>query len=168
MHILWAPLTFLNLNLLPALRRRVLTPKRHLHRRRRPKRHGSIAMAEDLESLRIYLGLEAFPVLLGHSNCAGISLAYPELYERVEKLILIGGQVLGYDNETNFKKFAAERAPLPQYKKVYETWGGGYPTTDAEFKTFLQGILPSYFVVPEKGMRGFDELMEGARCMFGT
>jgi hypothetical protein len=64
--------------------------------------------------------------------------------------MLIGGQVLGYDNEPNFKMFAAERAPLPQYKKAYETWGGGYPTTDAEFKTFLQGILPSYFVDPEK------------------
>ena len=116
-----------------------------------PTKMSSTSMAEDLESLRTYLDIPTFPVLMGHSNAGSISLAYAELHpDRVEKLVLIGGQLLGYDGSATFKKFAEERAPKEPFKKAYETWGAGLPKTDEEFHTFLVNVLPSYFVDPDK------------------
>jgi pimeloyl-ACP methyl ester carboxylesterase len=55
-------------------------------------------MAEDLESLRQYLDVPSFPVIMGHSNGGTIALAYAELYPtRGERLVLIGHQLLGTD-----------------------------------------------------------------------
>lgn len=116
-----------------------------------PSQMGSFDLAEDLESLRTYLDIPAFPVLMGHSNGGCIALGYAELNPtRVEKLVLIGSQLLGYNGSATFKKFAEERAPQAPWKKAYETWGAGYPTTDEDFFPFLLNIFPSYFVDPDK------------------
>ncbi|KAH8427101.1 alpha/beta fold hydrolase [Aspergillus melleus] len=57
----------------------------------------SFELATDLEDLRIHLNLEKIPTLLGHSNGGAIALAYAEMYpERVERLVLVGGQLIGF------------------------------------------------------------------------
>src|SRR2546423_14860851 len=92
---------------------------------------GSMDMAEDLESLRRYLDISAFPVLLGHSNGGTIALAYAELYPtRVEKLVLIDHQLLGTDagpRGPTWEKFKAHRENQPQFKSPYDTWAGPPP-----------------------------------------
>jgi pimeloyl-ACP methyl ester carboxylesterase len=114
----------------------------------------SMDMAEDLESLRKYLDIPAFPVLLGHSNGGTIGLAYAELYPtRVEKLVLIDHQLLGTDagaSGPTWEKFKAQRENQPQFRSAYETWAGPRPTTDEEFAPYLDGVLPSYMHAPEK------------------
>ncbi|KAI9035913.1 alpha/beta-hydrolase [Aspergillus affinis] len=61
----------------------------------------SFELASDLEDLRIHLNLEKIPTLLGHSNGGAIALSYAEMYpDRVEKLVLVGGQLVGFKNIT--------------------------------------------------------------------
>jgi pimeloyl-ACP methyl ester carboxylesterase len=123
----------------------------------------SASMREDLESLRTYLKFEAFPVLMGHSHGGCLALQYAQSYpNRVEKLVVIDGQVLGADGSATFKKFAEERALQEPWKKAYETWGSGYPTTDEEFGLFLTNILPSYFSDPDRHCETVIKHLEGS------
>lgn len=125
----------------------------------------SMDMAEDLESLRQYLDIPAFPVLLGHSNGGTIALAYAELYPtRVQKLVLIDHQLLGTDagpRGPTWDKFKAQRENLPQFKAAYETWAEPPPTTDKEFATYLDGVLPSYLYDPERNCDEVKMQMKG-------
>ena len=125
----------------------------------------SIDMAEDLESLRQYLDIPAFPVLLGHSNGGTIALAYAEQYPtRVERLVLIDHHLLGTNagpRGPTWDKFKAQRENLAQFKAAYETWAGPPPTTDEEFAKYLDGILPSYFYDPERNCAAVKEQMKG-------
>jgi pimeloyl-ACP methyl ester carboxylesterase len=113
---------------------------------------GSIDMAEDLESLRKYLDIPAFPVLLGHSNGGTIALAYAELYPtRVEKLVLIDHQLLGTDagaRGPTWEKFKTQRENQPQFKSAYETWAGPSPTTDEAFAPYLGRHAPELHARP--------------------
>lgn len=113
---------------------------------------GSVMMADDLESLRIHLGLSSIPVLVGHSNGGAISLAFAEKYpEKVDKLILIGGQLIGYNSAPVFRRYKEERRGLPQYKEAYENWEKCMSAqTDAEFRERLPMLLPAFFVDPAK------------------
>jgi pimeloyl-ACP methyl ester carboxylesterase len=125
----------------------------------------SMDMAEDLESLRQYLDIPTFPVLLGHSNGGTIALAYAELYPaRVEKLVLICHQLLGTDagpGGPTWDKFKAQRENLPQFKAAYETWAGPPPTTDEEFAKYLNAVLPSYLCDPDKNYAEAKKQIEG-------
>jgi proline iminopeptidase len=125
----------------------------------------SVDMAEDLESLRQYLDISAFPLLLGHSNGGTIALAYAELYPtRVEKLVLIGHQLLGTDagpSGPTWEKFKAQRENLPQFRASYETWAGLRPTTDEEFAKYLDDVLPSYMYDPERNYAQVKKQIEG-------
>ncbi|KAK1141744.1 hypothetical protein N8T08_008842 [Aspergillus melleus] len=81
----------------------------------------SFELATDLEDLRIHLNLDKIPTLLGHSNGGAIALAYAEMFpERVERLVLLGGQLIGFkgirekekekgEEEEDKKKNAEER-----------------------------------------------------------
>ena len=126
---------------------------------------GSMDMAEDLESLRQYLDISAFPVLLGHSNGGTIALAYAQLYPtRVEKLVLIDHQLLGTDagpRGLTWDRFKAQRENLPQFKAAYKAWAGPWPATDEEFAKYLDGILPSYLYDPEKYYAEVKRQIEG-------
>ena len=107
-------------------------------------------MADDLESLRIHLGLSTIPVLVGHSNGGAISLAFAEEYpDKVDKLVLIGGQLIGYDSGPVFKQHKEERKGLLQYNEAYENWEKSMSAqTDAEFRDRLPILLPAFFVDP--------------------
>lgn len=115
-----------------------------------PIKMGSVMMADDLESLRIHLGLSSIPVLVGHSNGGAISLAFAEEYpDKVDKLVLIGGQLIGYDSGPVFKQHKEERKGLPQYNEAYENWEKSMSAqTDAEFRDRLPILLPAFFVDP--------------------
>jgi proline iminopeptidase len=114
----------------------------------------SMDMAEDLESLRQYLDVPSFPVILWHSNGGTIALAYAELYPtRVERLVLIDYQLLGTDagpSRPTWDKFKAQRENLPQFKAACETWARPPPTTDEEFASYLDGVLASYLYDPDR------------------
>lgn len=95
-----------------------------------------------------------FPSFWGHSNGGTIALAYAELYPtRVERLVLIDHQLLGTDagpSGPTWDKFKAQRENLPQFKAAYETWARPPPTTDEEFASYLDGVLPSYLYDPDR------------------
>ena len=117
-----------------------------------PNKMGSVMMADDLESLRVHLGLSSIPVLVGHSNGGAICLAFAEKYpENVNKLLLIGGQLIGYNNAPVFGRFREERQGLPQYKEAYENWPEYMSAqTDDEFRERLLILLPAFFLDPVK------------------
>ncbi|KAB5582523.1 Alpha/Beta hydrolase protein [Coniochaeta sp. 2T2.1] len=114
---------------------------------------GSMAsrvMAEDIEHLRTHLGLDALPVLLGHSNGACTVLRYAEQHpERVEKLILVDAEIQDAPPETNdFAVWAEKRKDDPVYAgavAAFAELGANPPTTDEEFAAFMGKIMPWYF-----------------------
>jgi pimeloyl-ACP methyl ester carboxylesterase len=74
----------------------------------------SKTMAEDIEQLRLHLGLDAFPILFGHSNGAAIVLHYAEQYpSRVTKLILVGAQTHDSPPNDEFQQCVAKRKDDP-------------------------------------------------------
>jgi pimeloyl-ACP methyl ester carboxylesterase len=125
----------------------------------------SMDMAEDLESLRQYLDVPSFPVILGHSNGGTIALAYAELYPtRVERLVLIDYQLLGTDagpSGPTWDKFKAQRENLPQFKAACETWARPPPTTDEEFASYLDGVLASYLYDPDRNCAEVKKQIKG-------
>jgi pimeloyl-ACP methyl ester carboxylesterase len=121
-----------------------------------PSKMGSVDMADDLEALRIHLGL--FEVsLLGHSNSGAIALSYAERFpSRVNKLVLIDSQVLGLSAATDTQRMLQERAKDPRYKaavKVVSTFFSGqanFAQNDESLESFIDQALPLYLYEPEK------------------
>jgi pimeloyl-ACP methyl ester carboxylesterase len=75
-----------------------------------PSKMGSADMADDLEALRIHLGLSEVSIL-GHSNSGAIALSYAERFPRhVDKLVLIDSQVLGLSAAGDTQRILSERA----------------------------------------------------------
>jgi pimeloyl-ACP methyl ester carboxylesterase len=117
---------------------------------------GSVDMADDLEALRIHLGL--FEVsLLGHSNSGAIALSYAERFpSRVNKLVLIESQVLGLSAATDTHRMLQARATDPRYTaavKVVSTSFSGQanlPQNDESLESFIDQALPLYLYEPEK------------------
>ncbi|KAF2167865.1 hypothetical protein M409DRAFT_22013 [Zasmidium cellare ATCC 36951] len=137
-------------------------------------------VTDDLESLRKYLSLEAFPILAGHS-LAGVSiLLYASLYPtRVETLVPIAAGIFaGYDGTAVWNHFRDIRSSQPQWKSSYERWATAKtnpPQTDEDFGQFLMDVLPSYLADPEKSYAATVAGFEGSkmrlwcqRSYFGT
>jgi pimeloyl-ACP methyl ester carboxylesterase len=86
-----------------------------------PTQMGSHSMADDLDALPLHLTLPTFPVLMAHSNGAAIAMVYCQKYPgRVDRLICIDDQLIGYNNKEHFDKYRLVRENLPQYKAAYE------------------------------------------------
>lgn len=121
----------------------------------------SETMAHDIEHLRAHLGVDAFPVMLGHSNGGHISLIYAELYpERVEKLVLVAPQVLGKEDSGHMGRVMAQRKGSEVYGKSLEAILGvmtAPPETDEELAEGLKGILPYYLSEEGLGKGGLVE-----------
>lgn len=128
---------------------------------------GSVDMADDLEALRVHLGLSEVSVL-GHSNAGAISLSYAERFpDHVDKLILLGSQVLGLSAAAETQRIIQERATDPRFEaavKVVSTLFSGQanPATDDEtLESFIGQILPLYLHQPEKTLALAREHLSG-------
>ncbi|MFM0075978.1 alpha/beta hydrolase [Paraburkholderia sediminicola] len=113
-------------------------------------------MADDLEALREFLGLSTIQ-LLGHSNSGAIVLFYAERYQnRVEKLVLIDSQVLGFDANADTQALLKAKAEDPWYQAAVQVAvshfsGKSQPfSNDEELSAFVAEILPLYLANPEK------------------
>jgi len=116
-------------------------------------------MADDLEALREHLDLPSIWIL-GHSNSGAIALSYAERYrDRVEKMILIDSQVLGFTAANDTQAFLKERAEHPQYKVAIQTALRGFSgqidfsASDENLTEFVGQILPLYLQRPEKNLK---------------
>ncbi|OCL12416.1 alpha/beta-hydrolase [Glonium stellatum] len=123
----------------------------------------SVTMAFDLESLRVWLEVPSL-ALLGHSNGGAVALAYAEMYpERVERLVLVSPQILGFNDSATWIRFFGERKEDPRYAGAIETMKGGMdPQTDEELKGLLKGLMPYYFAQPERYAEKFYLQLEEA------
>lgn len=115
-------------------------------------------MADDLEALREYLGLSTLQ-LLGHSNSGSIALFYAARYQdRVDKLVLIDSQMLGFSAGADTQAFLEVRAEDPRYKAAVQAAighfsGKGKPLmSDADLSGFVAETLPLFFKNPEENL----------------
>lgn len=121
-----------------------------------PSKMGSVDMADDLEALRIHLGLSEISIL-GHSNSGAIALSYAERFSgQVDKLVLIDSQVLGLSAAADTQRMLQERATDPRYEaavKVVSTFFSGQANpaqNDESLESFTNQALPLYLHKPEK------------------
>lgn len=128
-----------------------------------PTKMSSHDMADDLEALRDYLGLSTIQ-LLGHSNSGAIGLSYAERYQnRVEKLVLIDSQVLGFSASDDTQAFLNEKAEDLRYQAAVRAAVGRFSgksqplSSDADLSAFVAEILPLYLANPEKNLTSAKE-----------
>lgn len=108
----------------------------------RPSRMSTMPdLASDLEDLRLHLGLDAFPSLLGHSNGGAIVLGYAEMFpSRVERLVLVCHSLIGVKNRR------VENAKNDtRYGDAVEVLRESDPKTDREFTDMVSAVWPLYF-----------------------
>lgn len=108
----------------------------------------TLQMAQDLELLRIYLGLEKMS-LLGHSHGGVISLAYASRYpERVKTLITVGHSLPGYDDSAEWKRLAEKRKDDERYAFGYAKSITEPPQNDAEYTAQFCSKISFMFADP--------------------
>ncbi|MFB9236832.1 alpha/beta fold hydrolase [Plantactinospora siamensis] len=100
--------------------------------------------AEDLEHLRVALGLDRL-LLLGHSAGTRLAISYAARYpERVAGLILVGPPA-GYlvDVPSDAKDLLDRRRQTPELEAAVAAWGAGPETEDDPgFNAWQQRIAP--------------------------
>ena len=127
---------------------------------------GSGHMAADLEALRLYWGQDSLR-LLGHSSAGAVSMAYAARFPaRVQKLVLVDSDLLGFDSSAAFKKFAAARRDDPLYSTALTRLMSAKPTSDEEFSDLLLAILPYYFAEPTGGVPRLLKTMSDAPSLW--
>lgn len=117
-----------------------------------PSEMSSWHMAEDLESLRMHLGVETLETLAGHSNGATIAMWYAIRYPtHVQRLISIDGQLLG----SGAASWPATQALLDVRTErnsvaAFLNWAPARLETDDEFAASLAAFLPLYLADPAR------------------
>jgi proline iminopeptidase len=132
-----------------------------------PTRMRSVDMANDLEALRVHLGLSEISIL-GHSNSGAIALAYAARYtDRVSKLVLIDSQVLGLSADADTQRILQNRATDPRFKeatRIVSTFFTGQmnpATSDESLEAFIAQVLPLFLHSPEKSLPLAQEQLSG-------
>jgi proline iminopeptidase len=132
-----------------------------------PTRMRSVDMANDLEALRVHLGLSEISIL-GHSNSGAIALAYAARYtDRVSKLVLIDSQVLGLSADADTQRILQNRATDPRFKeatRIVSTFFAGQmnpATSDESLEAFIAQVLPLFLHSPEKSLPLAQEQLSG-------
>jgi pimeloyl-ACP methyl ester carboxylesterase len=122
---------------------------------------GAWNMAEDLESLRIHLGLEQLPAVLGHSNGGAIALAYAEKYPlRLERLILVDHQLIGNKKYNADPDLLEELKDDSRYKEAYELMHKRRDlSSDEAMLQRIKNIGPLYFFDPNRYVHRFYEAL---------
>jgi len=123
-----------------------------------PMHMGSVDMANDLEALRVHLGLSEISIL-GHSNSGAIALACAARYpDRVSRLVLIDSQVLGLSADADTQRILQNRATDPRFKeatRIVSTFFTGQmnpATSDESLEAFIAQVLPLFLHSPEKSL----------------
>jgi pimeloyl-ACP methyl ester carboxylesterase len=127
-----------------------------------PKQMSTATMADDIDRLRSYLGLESIN-LMGHSNGGTIALDYAERYpQRAKKVVLIDAEVLDDRDETATQRYLTLWAGDPRFKHAVEAALSDPPdNTDEQFETNLKQILPLYFSDPTRYLAIFEQQVAG-------
>jgi proline iminopeptidase len=132
-----------------------------------PMRMGTVDMANDLEALRMHLGLSEISIL-GHSNSGAIALAYAARYpDRVSKLVLIDSQVLGLSADADTQRILQNRATDPRFKEAtrivsaFFTGQMNPATSDESLEAFIAQVLPLFLHSPEKSLPLAKEQLSG-------
>jgi proline iminopeptidase len=128
---------------------------------------GTIDMANDLEALRVHLGLSEIS-MLGHSNSGAIALAYAASYpDRMSKLVLIDSQVLGLNAAADTQRILQNRSTDPRFEeatRVVSTFFTGQvnpAASDESLEAFIAQVLPLYLHSPEKSLPQAQEQLSG-------
>jgi pimeloyl-ACP methyl ester carboxylesterase len=118
-----------------------------------PKTMTTGDMADDLDRLRRFWGLDSLTVL-GHSQGGAIALGYAIRYPgNVRKLVLVDTNPDDHDDHPERERQIAARKDDPRFKDaIAALGGGGQPKTDDEFGAFLARILPLFFYDPVAAM----------------
>jgi proline iminopeptidase len=123
-----------------------------------PTHMGSVDMANDLEALRLYLGLSEVR-MLGHSNSGAIALVYAARYpDRVSKLVLIDSQVLGLSAAVDTQRILQQRSTDLRFKEAARTVSAFFTgqvnpaASDESLEEFIAQVLPLYLHSPEKSL----------------
>lgn len=111
-------------------------------------------MAEDVESLRVHLGLDALDGVLGHSNGGCIATWFAARFPaRLKKLILVDSQLLGIEFISTPATLAVIAArPDGDVVEAWQRWRASASTidTDEKFGSALSAYLALYVAQPEK------------------
>ena len=117
-------------------------------------------MVSDVEELRLHLGVDQFPVILGHSNGGSIALGYAETYvDRVKKLILISPHVLGQP-DLRLVDLAATQYD-PAYGNAWERATQLKPVSNEQFTKEMHKIWPLFFFDPPTHVDGLVDSFGG-------
>ncbi len=133
-----------------------------------PMRMGSVDMANDLDPLRVHLGLSEINIL-GHSNSGAIALAYAARYpDRVSRLVLIDSQVLGLSAAADTQRILQNRATDPRFaeaaRELWSTFFTGQinpAASDDGLEAFIAQVLPLFLHSPEKSLSLAQEQLSG-------
>jgi proline iminopeptidase len=132
-----------------------------------PKHMGIVDMANDLEALRVHLGLSEISIL-GHSNSGAIALAYAARYpERVSKLVLIDSQVLGLSAAADTQRILQNRSTDPRFEEAtrvvtaFFTGQVNPAASDDSLEAFIAQALPLNLYSPEKSLPLAREQLSG-------
>lgn len=109
-------------------------------------------LANDLEGLRIYWGLSSMN-LLGHSNGSAIAIVYAETHpSKVDKLILVGSQLLGYagDSGPDYDAEKARRKASPDFTWLLAHNSDKAPSDDKGFTAYFRERIGFYVYNPRK------------------
>lgn len=123
---------------------------------------GSEAMADDIDHLRRYLGLDAID-LFGHSNGGAIAISYAARYPQAcRKLILADSQLIGFSDHEATMAVLGKRAGDPRFAAALEQLSGiaSLAFEDAAITEFLLATFPLYFHDPEANMQKTLETFE--------
>ncbi|MBV8115427.1 MAG: alpha/beta hydrolase [Silvibacterium sp.] len=108
-------------------------------------------MADDIEQLRMHLGLQKIR-LLGHSDSGAIAIDYAERYPaEVSDLILVDSSKLGKSEADKAEREQSSQLinslkSDPRYKAAFAAWDRPWPpTTDESMMQFLKDTFPFYF-----------------------
>jgi proline iminopeptidase len=119
-----------------------------------PDDMGSMTMADDLETLRQYLGVDKID-LYGSSNGGSIALHYAAQYPgHIRNLILVGPQLIGTFASEESKEIIDKWADDPRYMAAIEAEkAADYSNfSDEYFSKLLTDTYPLYFYYPEKNV----------------
>jgi proline iminopeptidase len=127
-----------------------------------PKQMSTAVMADDIDRLRSYLGLESIN-LIGHSNGGAIALDYAVRYpQRLKKLVLIDPEVLDDRESKATQRYLALWRDDPRFKLAVDEAETDPPVdTDAQFEADFQKIGPLYFSDPTRYLPIFEQQYEG-------
>jgi len=120
----------------------------------------SADMSEDIEALRLHLDQDKL-TLFGHSNGSSIIQAYASKYHlRVDKLLLISSQLIGFNDSATSQKFAQARAADPRYANALSSFPKAFAAqSDDEFRDALVDLIPFYFAHPETYAKTWQDMV---------